>query len=228
MTPMESLMHPLEPRTLMAAAPDVIGSAPQANIALPVTGLLYQGGQRVRFAGNAFDVQDGLVRAGNITWTANLVGGGEVRSLGVKRNVTSGAFAVPTNFTADADQELRVTMVVKDSDGNVTRETVVLEPRVAEMTVSSNFDGLKFVVDGAAFDKTTTLERVVGMDTRLTAARRLVSEDGLVYTFDRWSGRSIDPTGRTTATHNSDKGGDYIVAIYRLTKFGEKPITPEG
>jgi hypothetical protein len=225
---MEPLIDSLESRTLMAADPAVVGNAPQVNIALPATGLQYQGGQRLRFAGNAFDVEDGKVPANGITWSANLVGGGEVRNLGVKHDVTSGAYVIPTNFTADADQELRLTMVAKDSDGNVTRETVILEPRVAEVTVSPNFDGLKFVVDGKAFDKTTTFERVVGMDTRLTAARRLVTDDGRVFAFDRWSGRSVEATGRTTAIQNSNKGGDVVVAIYRLTKFSEKPIGVEG
>jgi hypothetical protein len=228
MTPMEPLIQPLESRTLMAADPDVVGNAPQVNIAQPNTGLLYQGGMRLRFAGNAFDVEDGKVPAGRITWSANLVGGGRLRNLGIKRDVTSGAYVIPTNFTADADQELRVTMVAKDSDGNVTRETVVLEPRVADVTVSPNFDGVKFVVDGTAFFETTTLQRVVGMDVDLTAARNVRLKDGRTFTFDRWSGRSVEATGRTTATLNTGVGGDFVVAVYRLTKFGEKPIAVEG
>ena len=204
---------------------DVTDDTPPAP-AIAVTST-FRAGQTISFTGGAFDIEDGLIPASNMTWEVvfhhNIHTHPHVAPFS---GATGGSFLVPTVGHTAPDVWYRVHLTVTDSAG-FTRSTYrdVL-PVLQTVTLQTNVPGLSVALDGQPQESGTSVTSVRGLTRVLTALPTQVV-NGVTYEFVGWSDGGaathavVWPESPTTymATY-APKTIDYISDIDPSSQFG--------
>lgn len=170
-------------------------NAPTATITEPTEGTLFSGGQVIRFAGTASDVEDGVLGASSFTWEVVLHHDTHVHPFfGPTSGITSGSVTIPTEGETSSNIFYRIHLRVTDSGGKTTEVTRDILPRKVDLTFATNPAGLTLTLDGQPLTTPATVSSVVGM-TRTIGVVSPQSANGQSWGFQSWSDGGA-------ATHN--------------------------
>jgi glucose/arabinose dehydrogenase len=165
-------------------------TAPTATITAPVNGSLFQGGETISFAGTGSDTEDGTVPAARFTWTALLFhDDGSLHShpfYGPASGVTSGSFPIPTQGETSSNIWYRVYLRVTDSQGLAHTDSVDIQPRKANVTLTTSPAGLQLTLDGVPVTAPYTFSGVVGIQRTIEAVSPQTA-GGQTWQFSAWS-----------------------------------------
>jgi arabinan endo-1,5-alpha-L-arabinosidase len=103
--------------------------APQIRVTQPVSGVLYQPGDTINFAGTANDFYESSISATGLTWTVYFVNGGATNSVfGPLTGVAQGTFSVPTTGPAATQGYYLVALSAVDAMGHAATNSVNIYP----------------------------------------------------------------------------------------------------
>jgi hypothetical protein len=170
----------------------VSNQRPTATITAPASDTLYQGGQRINFAGTATDPEDGTLAGNAFSWVVEFHHNDGVPHthpvLGPQTG-TSGFFDIPTIGENSPNVFYRITLTVTDSGGLTHVSTRDVLPRKVILTLSGNSQGnpvLALTLDGQPISEPFAVEAVVGM-VRSIGAPSPQTISGRTYIFQSWS-----------------------------------------
>jgi glucose/arabinose dehydrogenase len=187
--------------TFRCVASNVMGSAtsnaatltvstnrpPTATITSPQSGLRYNAGNTISFAGTASDPEDGPLPASAYTW--EVVFHHETHThpfISPFSGETQGTFVIPTSGETSPSVWYRIHLTVRDSDG-LTYETYRdVQPNKVQITLSSSVGGLQANLDAQPVNLPYTFTSVVGMIRNLHAISPQQVGDTL-WVFGSWS-----------------------------------------
>ncbi len=165
----------------------MVGSAPTANIILPVVGTLYTAGDTINFSGEATDPDDGVLPASAYSWTVVFHHDTHTHPhLGPVTSTTSSAFTIPTFGHTEDNVWYRINLTVTDSSGlqnTVSRDVL---PRKANITLAASVPGTQVLLDGSpqitpfTFVGVAGVQRTIGLNSPQTVS-------GQGYEFSSWS-----------------------------------------
>ena len=147
----------------------VSNQPPNGTITMPAVGTLYQGGQRISFAGSGTDPEDGALPGSAFTWVVEFHhndGVPHTHPVLGPQSGSSGFFDVPTIGEISPNVFYRITLTVSDTRGlrHTTARDVL--PRKVLLTLSASSQGnptLTLTLDGQPKTEPHTFEAVVGM-----------------------------------------------------------------
>ena len=143
-------------------------SAPIAAITQPVTGSLYSGGQTITFAGTGTDAEDGSLPASAFTWEVVFHHDTHTHPfMQPTSGLKSGSFVIPTTGETASNVWYRIHLTVRDSAGLTHTAFRDVQPRTAQVTVTTSPPGLEVRIDGQPFVSPTTFTGVVGIQRTL-------------------------------------------------------------
>ena len=177
-------------------------SAPIAAITQPVTGSLYSGGQTITFAGTGTDAEDGSLPASAFTWEVVFHHDTHTHPfMQPTSGLKSGSFVIPTTGETASNVWYRIHLTVRDSAGLTHTAFRDIQPRTAQVTVTTSPPGLEFRIDGQPFVSPTTFTGVVGIQRTLMVLTPQAL-GGTAYAFQSWSdGGSAQHTISTPASN---------------------------
>ncbi len=159
------------PATLTVKA---VNKPPVGTITSPIAGILYRGGQLIRYSGTAKDPESGILPPSAFTWRVDFHHDTHVHPfLPTKRGVTSGTFIIPTVGETSANVWYRIHLTVTDSAGNTHSSFRDVRPRTVTLTLASNLPNVTLRLDGQPHTAPLFVRTVVGMVRTLGAAPKL-------------------------------------------------------
>jgi glucose/arabinose dehydrogenase len=193
---------------ITAPAASDLDNAPRASD-------LYRAGDVIRFSGTGTDPEDGDLPATSYRWLVNFHHETHLHpgpSVTLATDGKSGSFEIPTEGENSADVWYRLFLIVTDSQGATHKDSIDIYPRVVTVRLASDPTGLSLNLDGQPRTTPYDQQFVSGMVISLAAPSSQTS-DGLSYTFESWSGGTVDngsitiPDENTTYTANFIEGG---------------------
>ncbi|MCD0447546.1 PQQ-dependent sugar dehydrogenase [Glycomyces sp. A-F 0318] len=160
---------------------------PEAVIATPSTGLRYDAGDLVAFAGSGSDPEDGPLGPEAMTWTVQFHHADHVHPFfGPETGAAAGEVAIPTAPHGADNTFYRISLTVADAGGLTDTAFVDVHPNTVEVTMGADLPGLAFTLDGRPHTGTAVKRMVVGTEYVLDAASPQYA-GGERYAFDSWS-----------------------------------------
>jgi glucose/arabinose dehydrogenase len=161
-------------------------TAPTATITAPSSGFTWQVGETIGFSGSASDPDEGSLPASALSWTLVLQ---HCPSNCHEHPVQSfpatagGTFSAPDH---EYPSYLELRLTATDGGGLTDTQSILLEPKTAELSFSSNPTGLTLTVNGS--NSTTPFSRTVilGSLNGLAAPTPQTIASG-TYDFTSWS-----------------------------------------
>lgn len=160
---------------------------PVGVITKPLAGLLYSGGETIRYAATGTDHEDGALPARAFTWRVDFHHDTHFHPfLPDKTGRKSGSFTVPRTGETAADVWYRIHLTVRDADGAEHSSYVDVLPRTVLLTLTTVPAGLGVTLNGQPVSTPYTFESVVGIRHVISAPtpQVLVSTE---YRFRKWS-----------------------------------------
>jgi hypothetical protein len=170
----------------------VSNQPPIGTITTPAAGSLYQGGQRINFAGTATDPEDGSISGSAFAWVVQFHhddGAPHTHPVLGPQSGTSGFFDVPTIGETSPNVFYRITLTVRDSSGLTHTSTRDVLPRKVRLTLAATSQGnpvLTLTLDGQPKAEPYTFEAVVGM-IRSIGAPSPQTVGGRTHVLQSWS-----------------------------------------
>jgi glucose/arabinose dehydrogenase len=194
---------------------------PVAVISKPQNSSFYTGGQTVTFAGNATDIEDGLLPASAYTWWIDFHHNDHTHPfMQPKTGVKTGTFIVPVDPHDAGTVWYRIHQRVTDSAGLSSETYHDIFPQLSRVTLLTNPPGLGVKIDGQYFDAPEVFEGVVG-ETRSVEAVTPQIMNGIQWTFNSWSdGGRISHLFKVPSTDRT------LTVNYRVLNNASKDRTP--
>ena len=148
-----------DPHGATAAADLLIGPGndpPSLEVTAPADGARYRIGETIALAATATDAQDGVLPAAGITWDIVLRHGEHSHPL-IQRHGSVSSFTTLASHGAGSHYEVTVTAV--DAGGLTASRTLVLEPRLAPVSLTSSPPGAALDVGRALRHRAGELRR---------------------------------------------------------------------
>lgn len=200
--------------SIAVSAPILIvagNSAPAVSIDQPGTGIHYDAGDTIAYAGSADDPEDGTIPASRLSWTVVFHHDTHTHPfLGPINGVSSGSFTIPTSGEDATDVWFRIRLTATDSGaplGSAARLSsstyVDVLPNVATITLDArpSGQGLKVSFSGSQATAPASFDSVVNFPRGIAAPSPQVA-NGRTWTFQHWNDAAANT--RTIATPPSD------------------------
>jgi hypothetical protein len=193
-----------------ASAAIQVGNPPTAAITSPASDGSFRAGQRIAFAGDASDPEDGPLPAEAFSWTVLLHHHAEgdpdhhTHPVIGPLSGREGSFEIPLEVH-EHEIWYRIYLTATDSDGLRAEATRTLLPEVAMLTLATSPPGLTLALDGQPRAAPFESESIVGSRRTLEAPATQESA-GVSYRFVEWSDGGVashsilTPAGATTYT----------------------------
>lgn len=156
----------------------VTDQPPVPRITAPASGLLYQGGQTVAYAGDASDPEDGPLPASALTWRIDFHHADHFHPFVPEALGAEGSFTVPTIGETSSDVWFRIHLTARDSAGLTGTTSVDVLPRKVLLTFLSDPPGRQILLDGTPRTAPFTEEAVAGLIRTIGAAEPVSWSDG--------------------------------------------------
>jgi len=175
--------------------------SPEPVISQPLTGLRFNAGDTIEFAGAATDPEDGSLPGSRLTWEVRFQHESHFHPfIPAQSGVTHGAFTIPITGETDPVIWYRILLTATDANGATTTTFRDVLPNLVALSFATDPPGLNLLLDGAAVTSGFSTQAVVGLQRTLSVAR---SQNflGAQYVFDHWSdGDARQHSFRTPAT----------------------------
>lgn len=188
--------------------------SPTAQINIPTEDNTFGGGQLINFSGSASDPEDGTLPASAYSW--NVVFHHDAHTHpgpSVPNGVTNGTFIIPNDGEFATNVFYRIYLTVSDANGNTTTVYRDIQPRVVQVILDSNPQGLKLLFDGSVVTTPYNFNRVEGMVMPSgVVSPQLRASDGQIYTFTSWQAPAGSPPAQTPnvgTTYKANFTGTY-------------------
>ena len=164
---------------------------PEPEILMPAAGLLYKGGDTIRFLGNAFDSEDGILSPNGLSWKIDFHHGTHAHpGLSWTPGVSSGEWIVPSQGETSTDVWYRFYLKATDEEGLTKVVYRDLYPALGNIHVNAKPNGLAIRLDGTEKPTPFEVEGVQHIRRYVTAPDKQVRGDS-VYFFDRWEDGTV-------------------------------------
>jgi glucose/arabinose dehydrogenase len=164
-----------------------LSSPPTGTITAPANGSFYNAGDTINYSGTATDPDEGPLPPSAFTWQVDFHHDTHVHPfIPATSGATSGSFVIPRLGETSTNVWYRITLTVMDSGGLTHTSFVDIFPRVATITLGTNFSGLLLTLDGQPQTAPFSVSSVVGM-TRSLGAISPQTVNGITYEFVSWS-----------------------------------------
>lgn len=143
---------------------------PEPRITAPEAGLIYEGRQRIAYAGEAADPEDGPLPPSASTWRVDFHHDTHFHPfIPATPGVAGGTFTIPNRGETAANVWYRIHLTVTDSAGLTGSTWVDILPRKVKLTFVTDPPGLQVVLDGEPRTTPFTEETVAGLIRSLNA-----------------------------------------------------------
>ena len=172
----------------------------------------YEAGETFSFSGAATDAEDGTIDRTTLRWDVRLNHDDHDHALIEGFIGRNSSYALPPAIETSTNVWITLYLTATDSEGTSTTVTQRIDPKVVDITVRSDPNGLVFALEGTERTTQSTFSSVVGVTRELTINNQQ-SLGGTTFTFDRWSdGRSRNqvfttPNSNRTITAFFNGGG---------------------
>jgi glucose/arabinose dehydrogenase len=160
---------------------------PMATIAEPLEGALYSAGDVITVAGAGTDPEDGNLPASAFTWQVDFHHDTHLHPfIQPTTGATGGSFTIPRTGETSANVWYRISLTVRDSDGQTHTAWRDLLPRKSRITLASSPSALQLELDGQPMTTPVSFDSVVGLIRTVRAVSPQIA-NGLTWTFNSWS-----------------------------------------
>ncbi len=159
---------------------------PTATIATPSATATWSVGDVISFSGSAVDPEDGQMPASRLTWSLvihHCPSTCHTHAIQDFLGVASGAFVAPDH---EYYSYLELILTATDSTGLPDTKSVLLYPRVVDLTFQSNPSGLQLAV-GSFVDTAPFTRTVISGSTNSISAVSPQTVNSTIYQFASWS-----------------------------------------
>ncbi len=181
---------------------------PVPAITAPAPGLLYRGGQEIRFSGAATDTEDGTLPPDAFTWQVDFHHDAHTHPFIGSVTGREGKFRIPSTGETSANVWYRLILTVTDSAGAQTTVAQDIFPQTADLTLQTSPAGLGLLLDDQPVVPPLTFTGVVGIQREIAAPSPQMAA-GSLWAFDRWADSSA--AARTITTPS---GGATYTALF--------------
>jgi PKD repeat protein len=193
-----------------ASATDIIAisagnTPPTATITTPDSTLNWAVGDRVAFSGSATDAKDGTLPPSALSWSLivhHCPSNCHTHSIQGFPGVRSGSFNAPDH---DYPAYLELRLTATDSGGLKDTRSVRLDPKTADLTLSSAPSGLSLTLNASTAPAPFTRKVILKSANTLTAPASQ-TRNGTTYDFQSWSdggARTHSVTAASSATYTA-------------------------
>ncbi len=185
---------------------------PVVNILDPVDQAFYEAGDILNFQGAIIDPEDGPIDASKWTWQIDFHHAEHVHpGLAPTSNIKSGEYLIPSIGHNATDVWYRIYLTGEDNNGAVSREYVEIFPKLIDINITSEPEGVGLFLEGKQEITPHSFESVVGIVRTLTTPEN-IERDGRTYTFKGWENISDEPF----IVFRADEDHKSIKAIFDL------------
>lgn len=161
--------------------------APIAHFFYPEDQSIYRGGDEIWFGGNGFSPQGQEMPKSSLHWTVNFHHSDHFHPFMTVEHDDVGKLVVPQDGEKATDVFFRIHLRVQDSEGRTTEISRDLKPKLANMVIRSQPEGIVFKVDGRPAYGVAAFDGVVRTHRKLEALPVFYADDGRVFRFNSWS-----------------------------------------
>lgn len=164
-----------------------LSAPPLPVINTPTNGTTFAALDTINYTGSATDPEDGSLPASNFSWSIVLHHDTHTHPfLGPLVGATSGNFQIPNTGETSANIFYRISLTVRDSTDNQVTVTRDVNPKISNITLTSNIPALGLLLDHIPVE---TPHSFVGVENfqRTITARETQSYDGRTFRFNNWS-----------------------------------------
>jgi len=168
----------------------VDNNRPEITITSPSPDYLYKGGDTLRFAGNATDLEDGNLSLDKIAWKIDFYHDDHAHPvISFLTNTDSSFIVLPKIGELDTNVFYRIQLTAIDEEGLVNSEFVDIHPLLTNLNITSIPSNRRINVDGTVISTPAIVRGVVGM-TRTLLVDEFIIDDDSVINFSEWENRS--------------------------------------
>ncbi|HZO58690.1 MAG TPA: DNRLRE domain-containing protein [Solirubrobacterales bacterium] len=165
-----------------------VGGGPVGSIDTPAAGTTWATGEVISFSGSATDAGGGSLPASALDWDVVLVrcttpGDCQETPLASVPDAAGGSFTAPD---ADLPAHIEIRLTATDSGGETETRTRRIDPRTADLTLSSTPAGATVSADGVTGTAPLTRPAIVASSVTISAAAQHVSGE-TTQRFSSWS-----------------------------------------
>jgi glucose/arabinose dehydrogenase/PKD repeat protein len=177
---------------------------PTATIELPTSATTWRVGQTISFRGSATDPQQGTLPASALSWTLLLyhcTSGCHTHTVQSWTGVSSGSFTAPDH---DNPSYLELRLTAADAGGLTDTQTVRLDPRTVQITLSSSPSGMQLTMGSSTAISSFTRTVIEGSINSISAPNQTRNKSN--YVFSSWSdggAQTHNITANATATYSA-------------------------
>lgn len=159
---------------------------PEPEILLPAADLLYNGGDTIRFQGEAFDAEDGLLTPEALSWKIDFHHGTHSHpGLSWTSGIASGEWIIPSRGETSTDVWYRFYLKATDSEGLTKVVYRDIYPALGNIRVNAKPTGLSIQLDGTPKPTPFDIDGVQHIQRFVTAPSKQIRGDS-VFFFDHW------------------------------------------
>ncbi len=148
---------------------DANNSPPSVSIEAPVAESSYSAGEEIAISGSASDPEEGPLGANALSW--KIVFHHDTHThpyLGPISGVASGSFSIPTRGEGATNTAYEILLTATDSRGSSHTESVMIRPRLVDVTLVTDPPGCFMRLDGTPVQTPYTFTGVVGFERELS------------------------------------------------------------
>lgn len=184
----------------------LVDQPPVPTISLPTAGSFYSGGEVISYTGLAVDPEEGALPASALSWTIVLHHDTHTHPfLGPLDGITGDSFTVPADGETATNTWVRIHLTATDSFGETQETYTDIYPRLVELQVATNPEGLEVYLDGQPQATPASVTSVVGI-RRFLNAPAVQLHNGIAYHFDSW----LDGGPLDRAVYPPEGGASYV------------------
>ncbi len=159
---------------------------PVPEILLPDANTLYKGGDTIRFSGEAFDTDEGMLSADGLSWKIDFHHGTHSHpGLSWTPGIASGEWIIPSLGETSADVWYRIYLRATDAEGLTKVVYRDIYPALGSFRVKTKPSGLVMQLDGTGKATPFDVEGVQHIQRYVSAPDKQIRGDS-VFFFDQW------------------------------------------
>ena len=185
---------------------------PNVTITSPIDQAFYEAGDTIFFSGTVVDPEIGEVDPSEWTWQIDFHHDTHFHpALDATTGISNGFYVIPSVGHGDTDVWYRVYLTGQDDTGLATTEYVEIFPKLVDIELTSEPEGLDLYLEGKTVTTPNQFESVVGILWTGTAPQELV-KDGQTYRFSHWQ----EDIKEATYQFRADDSQAKVTAHYQL------------
>jgi hypothetical protein len=165
---------------------DASDDPPDPVIDTPASSLTWAVGETIPFSGHATDIEDGAIPAADLDWSIVMVhcpAGCHEHQVETDNGVASGSFVAPDH---DYPSHLELRLTATDSHGAKTTTAVDLQPKTAQVSVSSSPTGVPISIQSTTKAAPWSATVIKGGEA-IVSAPLIRNLGGSRHRFSTWS-----------------------------------------